>query len=53
MYVLGLVIFVVTSNCCGASELSEKLRKEKDQKTKMPPCRACKIFVDSFKKVSM
>ncbi|KAF7287748.1 hypothetical protein GWI33_003383 [Rhynchophorus ferrugineus] len=50
IYVVGLVIFVVTSNCCSASELSEKLRREKDQKAKLPPCRACKIFVDSFKK---
>ncbi|XP_060526520.1 cysteine-rich with EGF-like domain protein 2 [Cylas formicarius] len=44
IYIIWSVLLVVTLQC-----LAQNVRKDKE-KTRLPPCRACRVFVDSFKK---
>ncbi|XP_030748515.1 cysteine-rich with EGF-like domain protein 2 [Sitophilus oryzae] len=50
VFYITFVLFIITSNCCTATESIEKIKRDKEQKTRLPPCRACKMFVDSFNK---
>lgn len=50
IYGFGILLLTLTSSYGGAEPIG-KIQTEKAHKLKLPPCRACKAFVDSFHKV--
>ncbi|ENN77525.1 cysteine-rich with EGF-like domain protein 2 isoform X2 [Dendroctonus ponderosae] len=49
IYGFGILLLTLTTSYVGAEPIG-KIQTEKAHKLKLPPCRACKIFVDSFHK---